>query len=1081
MQKIISFLMIFVLCMGQINVMAKTTEDDSIIYYINEDFSTDKTLEEAFSNAQVMSYTNRNGAVSVKETFIIDDDPVDEDSAEVFDGYALRAEVKSTVDYDDMPYIIARLPQNANSGRVVVETRLRSFVPDANYMMTLRNSDDMEISSAVFRTSMMLTLDPVNTITYKAGEWYDIKFVVDLDNKLVDGYVNDKLYMVNYYSENITNLSSLLFRGWVTPPNSGIGEIKYIKVYEEPSKDLQKTNLDSIDEKYREKLAILNMLGISNDEMLDFDANKIVTRARFAEMLPKLHGLSDEELSIYEKAPYEDVDESSPLRKYIDYAYNERLMVGNGNGIFAPDSTIQYQDAVKALLSALKYDSIIDASSYPGGYILMAKRFGLLDETEASGADNLTYGDFVTLMYNALINKIPVVDSVQEGGIIYETQDGITAMTEYFGMHMNEGIVTANGITGIESPKSAAGEGRIKINGETFKNDNSQYDDFIGMYVRYYYIEDDINTIKFIAPCDNDILEIAADDIDVNRTKSAGGNYFCYFDEKDGKVERISLNKPYIIYNGVAYDGQFIPEVICPTSGNVKLINNDGDKKYDVIIINSYKNIIVSAINADKDTIYGMYGEEIELKGDFSVIRAGKKISLSELVKWDVLAVAESVNKTGGKYTKIFVLRDKFQGEISLLSDDSVFIDGNEYKFSKEYVAYMQKINERMPSLNDGGIFYMDIEGKILGCDSTGNSYYKIGYLLNVSESKGLDRNVMVKLVNSSGQTEVLKVKSKVEYNTSASKTPAELLTCLKTTAMIGEYGQLVRYSLDSEDRIASINTEDFEVYNPEGVSADKISTEHAYGKAGRVFYRNQELEMQKPFTVGAGTIGFYIPSIDAEDKDYDVISFDTLDSQFYNVEAYNLSDAYCAEIVVFRQYSPTVQSGDPCFLVDRIFTALDEDGETVTKVTGYKNGVATTLIINPESGIAVPKQGDIIRYLTKRSGEVSYISKVMNSPDSKTEEIAVGGYGETDITRYGKLTFVDDDSIVVEVNGIAYPFSRRGLGDFVVVDLKEDKITKIDKTNIDSYTYDRMDNARIFVKAYQGTMNEAIVYLLEE
>ncbi len=1082
MRRIISLFIVCVfllMCFGR--TLCAFAAENVVNYYINEDFSNAKSLEDVTSSGTI-SYNLNKGKVSVVETFIKDDDPIDESDEFIFDGFALRSEATETSYYDDMPHIIAKLPVNINSGKVVVETRVRSFVPIANCMVVLRNKDGGEFLSTVFRTSMKLDLGGVEKFIWEEEKWYDLKYVLDFDNKVIDGYINDEMFLVNHQSKDMTNLDNVFFRAWVTPPNTAAMEIKYVKVYEAPSQD-QALQEQMFHGEYAEALQILSTLGVWGECLDNFDPDNKILRKEFAEILPRLFGLSDSDISALDGINFKDIPQGSALEKYTDYASSAKLMIGKGNELFAPDDEMLCQEAIKVLLVALNYGNIAERIGYPIGYLNVADEVGLLKNVKGEFTNTLTCGDLVYLLHNALNVEFPIPQEVQGNYTQFKTYEGVTVMSEYFDMHTDTGIVTANSVTSLSTPSNSVGELSVKIDDNIFDVDSVDYGNYIGMNVRYYYVDDGSSkTIKYMLPYKTQITDVNADDINNVKTEQSNGKYFYYYDGEDFKEKRISFDRPYVIYNGKAYDDAITGKIFCPKSGSVKLIDNNNDGKIDVVSITSYQNILVSTANSDLNTIYGVYGEKIELGTDYRISRAGAEITIDDIVKNDVVAVTQSVNKTGSKYVTVTVVREKVSGSVSGEIDDSIILNEKEYRFSKSFLDYIGSGKEKRPTINTSGFFFLDIEGKIIGVDTGINSYYKTGYLIATQKEKGLSNSLILRVLTSSGKVEILNTASKVRVNDTVVKNREEILTLLSETAVVGLCDQLIRYRLNSENLVTIIDTNCFAMYNPEQVPLNQVATEHYYRKDGRVFYRNVEYTLQKPFTVTDKTVGFYVPSLNASDKDYDTMSFENVASDYYQVEAYNLSDTGCAEFVVFRDYTRTIESGATMFLVDEVFQIMTEDDDITYKVTGYQNGIPTTLIMDPETNLELLEQGDVIQYLTNRRGQVDFYQKQVSAPTFSTAEKAKGGYGETEIVRYGKLANADDNNIMIEAEGNLYPFSTLPLSNILtVVDLQKGDIKLTGKDSLSSYTIDKMPNARIFALAYQGILVDAFVYLLKE
>ena len=135
----------------------------------------------------------------------------------------------------------------------------------------------------------------------------------------------------------------------------------------------------------------------------------------------------------------------------------------------------------------------------------------------------------------------------------------------------------------------ALSEGNITIGGMTFKNKIHNAYDMIGYNVEYYYSDDDeMVAYAAVEKKQNNILLLDRYDI-----LSYADRKYTYEIEKTGKTKTASIASDfYFMYNGEL--GTEESELI-PDYGTVKLIDNDNDNEYDVVIVSSIQNIIVDS------------------------------------------------------------------------------------------------------------------------------------------------------------------------------------------------------------------------------------------------------------------------------------------------------------------------------------------------------------------------------------------------------------------------------------------------------------------------------------------------------
>jgi len=144
-----------------------------------------------------------------------------------------------------------------------------------------------------------------------------------------------------------------------------------------------------------------------------------VTRAGMAKMLVLMLGLTPDSKS----HDFTDVPSDHWANVYIGRAVAFGIVNGMGDGTFAPDEYVTYQQAVKMVVCALGYG--VDAErrgGYPHGYVMTAMDLGLAP-SPAVMTENADRGQVMIMLAKAL--DIPIMVA-QEGEhkTIYKVLDG---------------------------------------------------------------------------------------------------------------------------------------------------------------------------------------------------------------------------------------------------------------------------------------------------------------------------------------------------------------------------------------------------------------------------------------------------------------------------------------------------------------------------------------------------------------------------------------------------------------------------------------------------------------------------------
>ncbi|MCD7947619.1 MAG: S-layer homology domain-containing protein [Oscillospiraceae bacterium] len=204
-----------------------------------------------------------------------------------------------------------------------------------------------------------------------------------------------------------------------------------------------------------EAAEVLRLLGIVGGVGSgSFQPDGHLTRAAFCKMAVESLGRGSEEAAQRARTIYTDVGPNHWARGYInlasgitlsdgsDTASATRLIMGVGNGTFAPDRDITCGEAVTILMRILGYGSgdIAAGSAWYDGYVSVAAQIGLTDGVTFQGDTPATRGQAAVLFYNLLFTESRGGSDIflttlggkkEDGGILLDTDatasDGTTA------------------------------------------------------------------------------------------------------------------------------------------------------------------------------------------------------------------------------------------------------------------------------------------------------------------------------------------------------------------------------------------------------------------------------------------------------------------------------------------------------------------------------------------------------------------------------------------------------------------------------------------------------------------------------
>lgn len=541
------------------------------------------------------------------------------------------------------------------------------------------------------------------------------------------------------------------------------------------------------DDNYAEAIEMLSNLGIltgddqDGDGVMDFRPNDTITRAEVAAIVCRVQNLNN---LAQTGTQFTDVTSSHWASGYVAQAAGKGIINGNGDGTFAPEANVKFQDVVKMFVRTIGYEPYVNAyGGYPAGDLAAANRYGVLDGVINSGNEaEATRGQVAQIAFNAL--DTPLMNrktyGADEEWVIYNGRNGNefqSLLTQYLSVKKIDGTVEGTQVTGLKSANSIDTNDNAEITFayEGMDEDYSDYKLYDVKDVKKVY-EADSNASQYLGYAVNayvketgksgeyDIISIAPS----NRNKVASFTLDQFASATDKKIEyykndndnnttSLTLSSDIlsskakntgIIYNGVAYNGTetTVESILAKLqvtkdtvySGKVTLIDNDTTNGYDVISVEVGAPAVVDEVKnsgkvAFKEVPKNSIGNKIELTFDkdendtiIKLTKDGKKIDYTDLKEWDVLSILFNSDST--KYYDVRVVDgNKVDGAISSRKASTTSADGFEYTIagnSYDVAAncYDAKAKNKGWTVGTAGMFYVDEYGKIVAFDKNGST-----------------------------------------------------------------------------------------------------------------------------------------------------------------------------------------------------------------------------------------------------------------------------------------------------------------------------------------------------------------------
>lgn len=559
---------------------------------------------------------------------------------------------------------------------------------------------------------------------------------------------------------------------------------------------------------------VLKDLGIMvGDENGNFNPDKVVTRAEMAVILCNITGAGEQAVV---DSGFADATSAHWASGCIAYAKNAGWISGYSATEFGPDDTIKWEQAVKLLMSALKYEAYADKNGgYPTGWVMAGAEAGVTTGKGAAGAvgEDCTRAKIAMLVYNALEADM-MKQTAYGSDDKTEVVEGENLLHKYLDTYKVEGTVTDSY---KHDDSFDEGEVEFKITKRpseqaedaldlTWDSDNKDYDenpmviDATGTdaadYVSYSAVayikvtdDGDMNIVSIVPKAKNKTIAIEdignvyneKDDSDVKDSKKPGMKtdyyQFSYWAEDrdtDSAITTVKVaTSAEIKLNNKTWDGELgsdeFMKLFNEGIGSAELIDNNNDGKIEFINVKKYEVAVVDSVNTSKlkinfkDKTSGLKGslsldkDDVTTLKDYTITLDGSAIELGDLQEYDVLTVSTN-DKDAPLYYDIVVTREKVEGKITGANrKGKIYFGSDVYEYNDDLVSSTDL------EIGTEGTFYLDSTGKIAYVDDTTVVSDKYA-VIDKFVVDNMD-NVTAKMFTYEGNTVTVDVAEKIKIN----------------------------------------------------------------------------------------------------------------------------------------------------------------------------------------------------------------------------------------------------------------------------------------------------------------------------
>lgn len=878
----------------------------------------------------------------------------------------------------------------------------------------------------------------------------------------------------------------------------------------------QKNSEKSVQEKAIDKVTALKIMeGYEENGEIVFKPENQITKLEFVVAL--VCAMSDKRdlVNVDADTPFVDISASHWACGYINEAISLNIIEADSL-FFNPDVKLMLKDAIKILLDSMGYKEYASVKGDGlNGYMELYTRLKMSKGISTGFNDILTRGEAAILLSNAIDINIMDINGVMGDDVSYGVSETRTIISQMRNIYKVRGTVIANEFTSINQ-SGATNYAAVKIDSELYLQGNTGICKDLGMLVEAYYVDDEKGKeiIYYEYHTSNTVLEITAQDIS-DATKSQITYY-----ENSRKMSAKIESGTKVIYNGKYYGKvlNIAENMLKPAVGRIKLIDNDHNGVYELIIVHNEKTYVVDEYSASRGILthnndFGV-NAPIDLQDeekDFIIEKDGKKVDYSAIKKWDIVNVEISADNS--LYT--LTVSDKtVSGVLNAVDEDAIYIDDTKYLFNKNTITLTSVI------LGEKVSAYLDNYGNISAYQyADGEMSGKYGYLVKAAGDKSpFKKTTYFQIFNTDGKFEDFASAEKISIDGYIKKESNEVISALTASGYDkdnvkgnGVY-QLIKYTINDNDEISYIDTlEPNKRQTETDLTLYAEKAERQLGGSYKYFHKKGDKSAVR-FNMTDDTYIFDIPT-DKSDLD----NYTMRDTSYFNLdtpvvmEAYDSVDLGIVSVCIINTGGAT--GGDNFALHDKYFRIVakkvmerDEDGNyaekiyagTLNELRGYsitdETKVYKMISQTKAEPIAVTdiKFGDIICADIDNKGNARRLIKIFprtktledgTNVDVTVDDLVSGTYyadynfGTYDEYIYGHIEERDGKGIKVNIgNGDVVYYYLNGYQTITKYNINSRITTEMKAEELIASTTPDIAT-KVFMRVRNGDVREIFVY----
>lgn len=814
-----------------------------------------------------------------------------------------------------------------------------------------------------------------------------------------------------------------------------------------------------------ENAELLYALGCISEESYNIlKDSKNVTRGEFAKVISDIAMLEANGENLFN-----DVEDSYEYKDAVNAVNTRGIMKGDGNGLFNPASELKEIDAVVVILRLLGFEELAYyQGGYPTGYFNVLRNTKLAEGTGGiSSSDILSNKTLAQLMKNMLDEKLLDTMVVSEGGYGKEYSND-TFLSIYYGIEKVKGIVSANTVTTLDKPIENSG---IIIDGRVLVSKDKKFDSLLGYEAEAYFDKETSYLLYAVKTKRNETEIISSADIYAVTGKEI------ITEDENGKQTKYSMpGNAYVIYNGRAA-AEYSYDIFDISNGEIRLIDNNGDRKTDIISIYSYETLVVNEVNSEERMIMFKYNGgsyDSDMLEDTVFYKNGKLSDITWINEYDALDILKS---DSGE-----ILEIHNSGRVKTLAPVSFENDGKKgwVSFGDGTTAQIVKnssINISEIEINKTYICSFNKFGQLVSMEIKESGV--IAVLLGFGERGSFEKEMVAKFYTELDSLDTYKLADKIIVNNIEKDIRKETEKNDVKNAFASAKGKPVEIALNKKGELEKIsimsiayNSGDSSVYIY-GLSATNVITAGSDAQ-----YLSQKAK------------AFYIPeNYTSAEKDYfKVVSTQSVGSIYRPIVAYKKLDSELPEadalVFITGGLSTTMPDYDQPAIIEKVTTAYNNAEETASsKITYWYMGARNSALLAKNDLENILSAGDISYLDIGDDGMIYGIRKFFDYSDKALSQ-TVSAIRSKHRAQYGSVYQTYDNLFAVTTDTLDAPGITPSYIEYhrypnygYVFDTVKNTVRKAWLSDFIGYTSDNTNFSKAFVFTTYMTEYVTVLY----